>query len=203
MLIPVDADVDVAVTVVVLGEAVAVAFGRLVRLEQETLQLIVPDPPIPVGARLVVTVGDRTRLPGRVIEVGDGGRLRVSRDGAHAVDDRAAPRVTGNVPARWRTAGDEAEAWITGGPHPGPFQAVAGEIEVSVSGMLLGPAGPPPPVGARVLLELEFEPGEPSRAVGIVRRNATRDGRPHVGIEFVELPESTLDALSAFTLERL
>jgi hypothetical protein len=69
--------------------------------------------------------------------------------------------------------------------------------------MLLDAGGAHTPIGARLLLDLELEPGRSFRALGVVRRLASRHGRPHAGIEFVELPEPTLDALSTFTLDRL
>lgn len=203
MLIPVGVDVSVPVSVVVLGEAVDVLAGTLVRLEEDRLHLVVRTRGLSEGTRLVVTVRDRTRLTGKVLRADDD-HLVVSRDAAHTADDRAAPRVTGTVVARWRAVGDDAPAWLAGGEDPGPFVAFHGAAEVSVSGMLLGvDAAMAPPVGARLLLELTLGDGAPERAIGIVRRHARFGARARVAIEFAELPEGMLEALSTFTLANL
>jgi hypothetical protein len=137
----------------------------------------------------------------------DGGSwARVSRDGAHAVGDRAAPRVVARLRVDWRIAGVEdartERRWLGGGADRGGFTRFEGPVELSVSGLLL-PAGEVamPPIGARLRLELRLpEPG-PLRVIGLTRRHDR--GLGAAGVEFVEIDDDAADRLSAFTLARL
>ena len=98
-----------------------------------------------------------------------------------------------------------ASAWIAGGRDPGPFTAILTETDLSVSGLRVALGDEPPSVGTILLLRLSLERDNPGyRALGIVRRiEAGQATHPFVAIEFLELPESTLDALSTYTLHHL
>lgn len=203
MLIPVGEAVAVPVTVIVLASEAGVCRGTLVRLESDEFRVVVTDREVPTGTRLIVAV-HRTKLQGRV--TGAEGDVRiVSRDpDPGGADDRAAPRVTGTIEVRWRIAGHEEAAWVAGGPDPGPFSALLAETDLSVSGLRAGLGPDPPPVGARLLLRLGLDADPPHhRALGVVRRIEPHDANPYVAIEFIEVPESTLDALSSYTLYHL
>lgn len=204
MLIPVGETVAVPVTVIVLATEAGVCRGTLVRLESDTFRVRVSDRDVPVGARLIVAV-HRTKLQGRVI--GIEGDIRIaSRDpDPGASDDRAAPRVSGTIEVRWRASTGSASAWIAGGPDPGPFTAIRTETDLSVSGLRVALGADPPSVGTILLLRLSLDRDTPGyRALGIVRRiEAGQSTHPFVAIEFLELPESTLDALSTYTLHHL
>lgn len=202
MLIPVGEEVAVPVTVVVLGAEPEVWRGTLRRLDEGTVRLEVRDGDVPVGARLVVTAGDRTKLSGRVLSRGDDGVLVVSRDGAHASDDRAAPRVAAMLELRWRAAGTD-EGWVRGGPDPGPFIRFRGPADLSLSGLRFDCEGAAPRLGQRLLLDLGLDAARRHRALGAVRRADPVGERTEVGIEFVDLPEATFDALSDYTLRNL
>jgi hypothetical protein len=250
MLIPVGEEVAVPVTVVVLGPEPEVLRALLRRLEVDTLQVeITPsglavarstsdrEPLPPLGTRLIVTAGDRVKLPGRILG-SRGDRWVVSREGARASDDRAAPRFAAVLKVRWRVAGAEGggprrqagpsdEKWLTGGPDPGPFVDFRGPADLSLSGVGFDCTSLVPPVGARLLIELHLSsegpvslperPVDPRatapttagaggarhRAIGAVRRIDVVGERTQVGVEFVELPEATFDALSDYTLRNL
>jgi hypothetical protein len=226
MLIPVGEDVSVSVTVVMLGSEPDVTTGQLRRLDWDTFRLELSSKPglsgrpgsashASVGTRLIVTAGDRTKLPGRVVAVEDG-VLVVSRDRTHAADDRSAPRVMGLVRVRWRVADGGAPAWLAGGPDPGPFSEFSGTADVSMSGIRFVATTAVAPVGSQLMLELGLGPTGrdpkslvPSsehgthRLLGLVRRVEHLGGSHALGVEFVDVPEPTLDALSDFTLENL
>ena len=203
MLIPVGETVAVPVTVILLASEAGVCRGTLVRLDSDQFRVIVPGREVPTGARLIVAL-HRTKLQGRVTS-SEGDLKIVARDpDPGAADDRAAPRVTGTIEVRWRIGSGEESRWIAGGPDPGPFAAVLTETDLSVSGLRLALGADPPPVGAVLLLRLALDAGPPNhRALGIVRRIEPPDSNPFVAIEFLEASESTLDALSAFTLYHL
>lgn len=214
VLIPVGEDVAVPVTVVLLGAEPDVLQGELRRLDWDSFRLCLPDRARTAeGTRLIVSVGERTKLAGRVLEV-QSDLLLVSRDPMHATDDRAAPRVLGQIHARWRPADGDAAAWLAGGPDPGPFSTFQGTADVSMSGMrFFSPHAVP--VGSKVLIELSLSTSgqEPQvhRLLGLVRRiehaprhtGASGNAQSAIGVEFVDVPEPALDALSDFTLEHL
>jgi hypothetical protein len=207
MLIPVGEDVSVPVTVVVLGAEPEIWTASLRRLDIDRLRLRIDDGsivPPPVGTRLIVNAGERTKLPGRLLEIADG-ELVVSRDAAHATDDRAAPRVRSRLSLRWRlTDLDRArtERWLEGGPDPGPFLVFQGGASLSMSGLRFPCRGPAPAPGSQLLLGLAIG-GEERRALGAVRRLDTDGTEVSVAVEFLDLPEATFDALSQFTLDNL
>jgi hypothetical protein len=203
MLIPVGEDVTVPVTVVVLGPEPEVVGGTLRRLEVDTLLLDVPGVMLRVGVRLIVTAGDPVKLPGRVLEAA-GGLWIVSRDDPRPADDRGAPRFATLLDLRWRVADRTQERWIAGGPDPGPFESFNGPADLSVTGVSFDCEGPPPQIGARLLLDLALDDdGQRYRALGAVRRVEARGRRSQLGVEFVDLPESTFEALSDCTLRNL
>lgn len=198
MIIPLGEDVAIPVTVVIVGDAPDVRPGVLRRLQAEELHLWLPQP-LPEGQRVVLAVGERTTLSGRVVRT-EGDLMVVTRDRVRASDDRAAPRVEGRAKTRWTTGDDPDGAWIAGGSDPGPFATLDGPVELSLSGMLIE-VGQALPLGARVLIELDLdELGAGLRALGAVRRV---DGGKTLAIEFLRLSERTFDALSEFTLERV
>jgi hypothetical protein len=216
MLIPVGEDVSVAVTVVLLGPSPEFREAELVRLDVETLRLrLLGDggPAPAVGTRLIVNAAERTKLQGKVLAV-DAGGIVVSRDRVSATDDRAAPRVLSHVELRWRGVDSEAASasWLAGGADPGPFVTFRGGADLSLSGVRIPTTSRPPPVGGRVWVELALG-GERHRILGIVRRVEQNDRASELarvneaglafGVEFVELPEPTFDALSDFTLRNL
>ena len=207
MLIPVGEEVSVPVGVVVLRGEPEIWSAVLVRLDNDTLRLRVTSPPNAtpqLGVRLIVHA-DRTKLPGRILAIEDQ-ELVVSRDRAPATDDRAAPRVMSHLSVRWRVAGadarTDAQSWLAGGPDPGPFVVFRGGASLSMSGMRFDAKSVAPPVGSELLLELSLG-GEPWRALGAVRRVDEDGGSTAIGVEFLELPEGTFDALSEFTLKNL
>jgi hypothetical protein len=138
MLVPMGEDVAIPVTVVVVGDGADVRSGVLRRMEPETVRLWLPEP-LPVGARVVLAVGERTTLSGRVL-LHERDLYVVSRDAARTPDDRAAPRVRGPAAVRWCLGEDTTARWINGGPDTAAFFSQRGEVEVSVSGMSF-PAG--------------------------------------------------------------
>jgi hypothetical protein len=192
-----DEDVAIPVTVVVVGDDADVRSGVLRRMDQNTVRLWVPEP-LAVDARVVLAVGERTTLSGRVLAT-DGDLHVLSRDAGRAPDDRAAPRVRGLADARWRIGDDPQDRWLKGGPDGGAFVTHRGGVEISVSGMLFAVGGAVPH-GTHLLLEVTLEGQSPWRAHGIVRRVDTAG---QVAIEFLRLSESAFDALSEFTLERV
>jgi hypothetical protein len=207
MLIPVGEAVSVPVGVVVLRGEPEIWSAVLVRLDNDTLRLQITSPPnvrAEPGVRLIVHA-DRTKLPGRVLAI-EGDELVVSRDRAPPTDDRAAPRVMSHLSLRWRVSNadrrSEAEAWLAGGPDPGPFVVFRGGASLSMSGMRFDAKSVAPGVGAELLVELQLG-GEPWRARAAVRRVDEDNGATAIGVEFLELPESTFDALSEFTLRNL
>ncbi|MEZ4242110.1 MAG: PilZ domain-containing protein [Myxococcota bacterium] len=204
MLIPVGEEVSVPVTVVVLGPEPEVVSARLCRLEEGEL-LVEMSRPAPVGTRVIVTAGDRIKLPGRVLDEQDG-RWVVSREGVRATDDRAAPRFATVLDLRWRVAEADGPRWIAGGTDPGPFVSFQGPADLSLSGLCFDCSGLVPQVGTQLLLALALAPDHPERrhrALGAVRRIEAGHERILLGVEFVDLPESTFDALSDYTLRNL
>lgn len=197
MLVPMDEDVAIPVTVVVVGEGADVRPGVLRRMEPDSVRLWLPEP-VAVGTRLVLAVGERTTLSGRVRLV-DGDLHLVSRDTARNPDDRAAPRVRGSGVVRWRIGEDSSGRWLNGGPDTGACFTQRGPVEVSVSGMLFQ-AGGTVPSGTQLLLEVQLEDQSSWRAHGVVRRS---DPAGMVAIEFLRLSETAFDALSDFTLQRV
>lgn len=204
MVLLTDSPVNAPVTVTLLGRTLVVTTASLVRLAEDEVELVAPSLELEVGARVILTVDARTRLHGRVLAKGCEGRVTVSRDGAHADDDRSAPRVMAKVHVSWRLAADRddrrsEQAWLDGGVDPRPFTVYDGLVDLSVSGILLPPGGaPPPPVGARLRIELRLYDDEPVRVIGVARRHDPSGGR--VGVEFVEIGDSDAAHLSAFTL---
>lgn len=196
MLVPMEQDVAIPVTVVVVGDQADVRSGVLRRMESDQVRVWLPNP-LPVGARVVLAVGERTTLSGRVL-ARDRDVHVVSRDTARSPDDRAAPRVRGSATTRWRLGEDVDGSWLNGGPDTGAFFTHQGAVEISVSGMLLDVGGSVPR-GTTVLLEVTLDGQAPWRAHGIVRR--VDPGA--IAIEFLRLSETAFDALSEFTLERV
>lgn len=197
MLVPMGEDVAIPVTVVVVGDGADVRSGVLRRMEPETVRLWLPEP-LPVGARVVLAVGERTTLSGRVL-LHERDLYVVSRDAARTPDDRAAPRVRGPAAVRWCLGEDTTARWINGGPDTAAFFSQRGEVEVSVSGMSF-PAGGTLPTGTLLLLEVTLEHQPTWRAQGVVRR---ADAAGTVAVEFLRLSEPAFDALSDFTLQRV
>jgi hypothetical protein len=203
LLIPVGEEVSVPVTIVVLGPEPEVVSGLLRRLDVDTLHLEVGGRAAPLGTRLIVTAGDRVKLPGRVLGSAVD-RWVVSREGARPSDDRAAPRFATMLEVRWRVAAQGQERWVGGGPDPGPFVAFQGPADLSLSGLCFGCDDRVPPVGSHLLLDLRLGPDDRRhRAIGAVRRIETEADRTQIGVEFVDLPEATFDALSDYTLRNL
>ncbi len=214
MLIPVDVPVAVPITAVVLAPDPAdappvVTSGELVRLgaDRFVVRLSVP---LPSGARVVVALGEGSKLAGRVIgEEVDG--VAISRDVSRANEVRSGPRVSIRVALRWLPRGADGPEWLRGGPDPAPFRSLRGLANVSVSGIRVHMPGPAPHLGATLLLDVvplperagALSPGAAFRAAGVVRRVEGSRSRPTVGIEFVDLPDATSDALLELTLRRL
>lgn len=186
MLVDADRDVDVSVILTVVGATLDVVEARLVRLSGDRMFLVAPVTPA-AGTRVIVTL-DRSRLLGTVLDAHADGRLEIARDGAHASEDRAAPRVRGRLRARWRELRE-------GGPgQTGTFE---GETDISVSGMLLPSCTCA--LGARVRIELELGPAAPIRAIAIVRRH----DRGAAAVEFAQLDDEAADGLADFTIAHL
>ncbi|MEQ1570145.1 MAG: PilZ domain-containing protein [Myxococcota bacterium] len=207
MLIPVGEDVAVPVTVVALGDEPEIWTAVVRRLEVDSMRIRITTPGAAprLGLRLIVNAGERTKLPGRVLSIEPDGELVASRDQAHATDDRAAPRVISRTELRWReTTRDRAEAdpWLRGGDDPGGFTTFRGGASLSMSGVRFPCRGPLPAIDAQLLIALSLQ-GEEYRALGVVRRVDPEGADPAIGVEFLELPESTFDALSEFTLRNL
>ena len=186
MLVDADSDVDVPVVLAVVGARLEVVEARLVRLTADRVFLLAPATPAP-GARVIVTV-DRNKLLGKVLDAHPDGRLEIARDGAHASDDRAAPRVRGRMSVRWRELRD-------GGP--GQTGSFDGTTELSVSGMLLPTCACA--VGTRLELELRLGSASPIRAIAIVRRH----DQGAAGVEFAQLDDEAADGLADFTIAHL
>lgn len=197
MLVPMDEDVAVPVTVVVVGDSADVRPGVIRRMEADSVWLWLPEP-LQIGCRVVLAVGERTTLSGRV-RLADGDVYVLSRDAVRNPDDRAAPRVRGSAAIRWRMGDDPTGGWLNGGPDTGAHFSQRGPVEVSVSGMLFQ-AGGSVPNGTQLLLEVTLE-GQPTwRAQGVVRRS---DPAGMVAVEFLRLSETAFDALADFTLQRV
>lgn len=205
MLIPVDQDIELPVTVVLLSPEPEILQATLRRMEYEELRLEVPagttEPP--VGSRLIVNAGERTKLTGRVLSTA-GVRWVISRDGTHATDDRAAPRVRSRIRLRWRPATEPFDPWLTGGSDLPAAFSFDGGGDLSLSGVrfdLRGSDTPAPAFGDRLFIELLLGRGA-YRVLGIVRRV---EGPPNrsVAVEFLDVPEETFDALSQFTLDHI
>jgi hypothetical protein len=129
--------------------------------------------------------------------------LVVAREPAHPTDDRSAPRIEGVVDVRWRLADHDGARWLAGGPDPGPFVAFRGAADVSLSGIRFDCTGHAPDLGASVLVDLGLDGRNRHRALGTVRRVEPVGDRVLVAMEFLDLPETTFDALSDFTLRNL
>ncbi|MCB9684807.1 MAG: PilZ domain-containing protein [Alphaproteobacteria bacterium] len=198
MLVPLGEEVAVPITVVIVGDVPDVRPGVLRRLLAEQVHVWLAEP-LTEGQRVVLAVGDRTTLSGRVVSR-EGDVMVVSRDRVRATDDRAAPRVRGRAVTRWIVGDDPDGDWLAGGPGPDGFDALDGEVELSLSGMRIV-VGRSLPVGTRVLVELELAGlGGGLRALGAVRRV---DGGTSLAIEFLRLSEVAFDALSDFTLQHV
>ena len=208
MLIPVGEDVSVPVTIVVLGSEPEVLRAVLRRFEVDAMHLELLARPATersseVGLRIIVTADNRIKLPGRVLQ-SDGDRWIVSREAPRATDDRAAPRFAALIEVRWRVANAGTTDWVRGGPDPGPFVAFQGHADLSINGIFFACNALVPPVGTRLLIDLSLDGGRNRhRVLGAVRRIATTDERTQIGVEFVDVPESTFDALSDHTLKHL
>ena len=214
MLILVDAQVAVPITAVVLasdlsGATPTISSGELVRLGADRF-VVRLDVPLPPGAQLVVALADGSKLAGRVIgEEADG--VAISRDLTRGSDERSGPRVSVRVALRWRSRGVDDPGWLAGGADPAPFRSLRGRADVSVSGIRVNMPGPAPQIGATLMLDVAPlperagapYPGAAFRVVGVVRRVEGSRSRPTVGIEFVDLPDATSDALTELTLRRL
>lgn len=204
MLIPTDGPIEIPVTLTVVGATLTVTTASLVRLDGDELELVTHGLRLVAGERVIVGVDARTHLRGRVLATGAGAWARISRDGAHAVQDRAAPRVVADVQVEWRRAdgegGTDERRWLAGGRDRFASRWFTGPLELSVSGLLLPTGdGEPPPIGARLRLELRLPEHGRLRVIGIARRH----DRGAVGVEFVEIGDDAADQLSAFTLAHL
>jgi hypothetical protein len=181
MPIPLDRDVDVPVTVVLLGDPVAVLAGTLVRLTATEIHLVLPAGAGP-GRRLVAS-GQGEKLSGRISSV-VGTRVIADRGEVHGTDARAAPRVPARAGLRWRTDTGWAETAIA---------------DLSVAGVRFAAEVAPPPLGARIDLSLRI--GSATHpVVALVRRS---EASPHgcvVGAEFAEIPDEASDAIADLTL---
>ncbi len=214
MLILVDAPVAVPITAVVLASdptvsTPVISSGQLVRLAADKF-VVRLGVPLPSGAQVVVALAEGSKLAGRVIgEEADG--VAISRDVTRASEERSGPRVAIRVAMRWRSRGADGPTWVRGGPDPAPFRSLRGRADVSVSGIRVSMPGPAPQLGATLLLDVvplperagAPYPGAAFRAAGVVRRVEGSRSRPTVGIEFVDLPDATSDALAELTLRRL
>lgn len=206
MLIPVGEDTDFPVTLVLLSPEPEILHAKLRRLEQDELRIEVPGgtPAPALGTRLIVNAAERTKLTGRLLAA-EGTVWSVSRDRMHATDDRAAPRVRSRIRLRWRHAVEPFEAWLAGAEDPAPYTSFSGGGDLSLSGVRFDLGDAPtthlPEFGDKLYIEL-LVAGGAHRALGIVRRVEPAPNLS-VAIEFLEVPESTFDALSEFTLDHL
>jgi PilZ domain len=218
MVIPVGEATHVPVALVLLpadlgpepgaGEAPRFLNGTLIRLEPDVLRLAVPagTPAPPLGMRVIVSAGERTKMTGKLLAV-DADGWTVSRDQMRATDDRAAPRVRSRIQLRWRHADPHrTQDWLSGADdEEASYSRFGGGGDLSLSGIRVDvsvdPTTETPQFGDRLFIELMVG-GATRRVLGVVRR-VEEGERTSVAIEFLEVPEATFDALSDYTLRNL
>lgn len=184
MTIPLGEDVELPVTVVLLGDPVAVLQATLVRLEAEAFHLRA-DPAIEVGRRLVASAAT-LKLSGQVFAL-HGATAHVRRAAVHGTDDRAAPRVFAPRSLRWRSGDRWADAAIA---------------DLSVAGVRFTASTPAPPLGERVEFALRL--GAAVHAIrGLVRRSEATPAGCEVAAEFAEMSDDASDAIADLTLRSL
>ncbi len=175
---------ETPVTVILLGDPVAVVRGVLMAVGEASFTVRVFGGELTVGRRLVAAAGD-LKLAGQVASV-EGGVATATRFDVQGTDDRAAPRVQAPVALSWRCAG-------------GPWHRVAAE-DVSIAGARFLVVADPPPVGAHLEVELHLEEAGHHRVEAIVRRSSAGPDGWTVAVEFVEVSDQTSDALADLTL---